>query len=848
MTAPAWRAAGTAQAGVGAVTPGMPAGVLTDDILLLFIETSDEAITVSGGTETWTEVADSPVSMTVTTPTRLTVFWARASQNSPTSPTTSDSGDHQLAVIAAFSGCITSGDPWDVTSPGTDSTSNTSFAVPGDTTTVADCLVVAVATADFQNAYGNTWTNADLTSVTERIDTTTSVGNRGSIGVATGVKAAAGAYGTTTGTLTANSRKAMMSIALRPPTAAQIISVGQASETDTGQAITGRKTQAVAQATETDTAQTITPTGAIVVNVDFAVEFDEAQDVTSSQPHLIGQAVEADRAEQIAVIGGQLVVSDVPVLIRAPAKAGRIFHEIELRGDTYHPNIAGWVAEEEAPGGFGPSRGRISERIFRAHRDVIRAGANWYVFHEDGTCLHAGRLLEPDASEGEVQLVDRGVASLADREIGPVLYQAAVGDQFATMSGQSRKWSTSFGRMSHTHVDAGILWTRQSTPGDTGVDNGPQVVIPMFGRELVFLRAHVQGTKAQLVIYTSQKQLLADIESSAELDLASQFENYFLTFAPTTGVSSGEIEVDLTLGGNALTVPNDELTNVADEGTAGTGFVYPEVVILEVGDDGEGSEANRENATEVLVSNLEINGVPVGERNRFSASDLVADVASLIGIRFTQIEGGSFDILPYELPAGTPASEPLDYASLLTGKRARILHNGRRAVLEFGSWSENVWGLASPWSPFDAIPQDRYDAVAVPFYYGTTQLDDQVIVKLDDSPLDRRNIYWGLTLSDPVHAGDKARALGALVAEELVRKRNAGSFAAAEVLDRNGVAVSAHKVNAGDTINPLRKHEPGRTRISHLSRYEDHVEGTFDGGNHALERMLARREKRMSRR
>src|SRR3990167_1041205 len=85
---------GTITKGLGAITPTMPTGVLTNDVLLLFIETSDQASTVSGGTETWAAVTGSPV--TGATGTRLTVFWARASQNSPTSPTTNDSGDHQL--------------------------------------------------------------------------------------------------------------------------------------------------------------------------------------------------------------------------------------------------------------------------------------------------------------------------------------------------------------------------------------------------------------------------------------------------------------------------------------------------------------------------------------------------------------------------------------------------------------------------------------------------------------------------------------------------------------------------------------------------------------------------------
>jgi hypothetical protein len=69
----------------------------------------------------------------------------------------------------------------------------------------------AVGTANF-----SAWTNANLTSLTERIDNTQSAGNGGSIGVATGIKAIAGAYGNTTVTHVNSAVKGMMSIAIKP--------------------------------------------------------------------------------------------------------------------------------------------------------------------------------------------------------------------------------------------------------------------------------------------------------------------------------------------------------------------------------------------------------------------------------------------------------------------------------------------------------------------------------------------------------------------------------------------------------------------------------------------------------
>ena len=204
--------------GINAITPDMPAGVQTNDILLLFIETADQAITVSGGTETWTQIANSPV--TGVTGTRLTAFWARASQYNPTSPTTADSGNHQLARMIAFRGAIQTGNPWDVVATDVENTSDTSVSFPSVTTTVADTLIVMALAGDGpdNNSTANFsgWTNASLTSLTEYIDNRVNSGNGGLIGAASGIKAAAGATGATTATLTNDAVKAMMTVALKP--------------------------------------------------------------------------------------------------------------------------------------------------------------------------------------------------------------------------------------------------------------------------------------------------------------------------------------------------------------------------------------------------------------------------------------------------------------------------------------------------------------------------------------------------------------------------------------------------------------------------------------------------------
>ena len=220
---PTFVAAGTVAASDAAITPALPAGLATNDILLLFLATKNQAITISGQNGgTWTEVTNSPQGTGTAgynDATRLTVFWSRYN-GTQGAPTTSDSGSVQLGRILAYRGVATSGDPWNVTAGAANSTGSTSGNIPGATTTVANCLVVAAIAVALPDEDGTanflTWTNGNLASLTERTDNTTAAGNGSGIGTATGEKATAGAYGNTAVTYAVTARKGMMSIALKP--------------------------------------------------------------------------------------------------------------------------------------------------------------------------------------------------------------------------------------------------------------------------------------------------------------------------------------------------------------------------------------------------------------------------------------------------------------------------------------------------------------------------------------------------------------------------------------------------------------------------------------------------------
>jgi hypothetical protein len=213
-----FQALGGAFATTNTAAPAWPTH-LADDIAILVVETANEAVTFSAANG-FTAVADSPQGTGTaagTTATRLSVFWARATSAAMSAPAINDAGNHIIGRLMTFRGCDTSGDPWDVTAGDVASTASTTVTIPGDTTTAANTLVLAIATnrTDTATDQFSTLTNGDLGSVTilDEVQTSTP-GNGGGYIVVSGTKAAAGAYGATSGTLATTSTQGRISIAL----------------------------------------------------------------------------------------------------------------------------------------------------------------------------------------------------------------------------------------------------------------------------------------------------------------------------------------------------------------------------------------------------------------------------------------------------------------------------------------------------------------------------------------------------------------------------------------------------------------------------------------------------------
>lgn len=218
MAVPTWVLWGSFVEGTGAVSPGIPSGTTTDDLMLMFVESYGEG-TVATPTG-WTATSNATAGVTGdTTRTMLSVFYKVAGA-SESAPSVTDTGDHTLAIIHSFRGVNTGVAPTYSFGNGGAGTT-TSPSVPSYSVTNAPSLVV-VAIASGWDASNTThlsdFNNSTLVGWATRSGNQRNSGNGGGIWVGTGRIQNDGGTGTTTGTFAGASAYAYVTISLEAPT------------------------------------------------------------------------------------------------------------------------------------------------------------------------------------------------------------------------------------------------------------------------------------------------------------------------------------------------------------------------------------------------------------------------------------------------------------------------------------------------------------------------------------------------------------------------------------------------------------------------------------------------------
>ncbi len=221
--------AGTFVGSASTATPGIPAGTAAGDILLLFVESENETVTLStanGFTLVATPTGTGTAS--ATDAVRITAFWKRA-VGGDSAPVVADAGDHVATRILRFSGVKASGDPWNGTPTWTvDAVSDTTLDAAGPTTTVTNCMVVIAAAnvIDTNTAQTLSFSNGNLSSLgPSGFGDNTQQGTGGGFNVGTGIKGSAGAVGNTTVTYGTATQKSILVMALEPEPITRSVSV-----------------------------------------------------------------------------------------------------------------------------------------------------------------------------------------------------------------------------------------------------------------------------------------------------------------------------------------------------------------------------------------------------------------------------------------------------------------------------------------------------------------------------------------------------------------------------------------------------------------------------------------------
>lgn len=191
---PAFRSAGALAFGTTTAAPALPAGHTTNDILVMLVE-SDDSATVAED-QGYTNLGESICG----TSSGLTIFIKRH-DGSETAPAVSGCVDHCQARIGAWSGVTTGADFFELGAATNQTTAAMTY--PAITTETADALVLLITglddnANDTSNVSG--YTNANLSSITERWDQTDTTGGGGGHAVADGGNATADNIGASTAT------------------------------------------------------------------------------------------------------------------------------------------------------------------------------------------------------------------------------------------------------------------------------------------------------------------------------------------------------------------------------------------------------------------------------------------------------------------------------------------------------------------------------------------------------------------------------------------------------------------------------------------------------------------------
>lgn len=496
-------------------------------------------------------------------------------------------------------------------------------------------------------------------------------------------------------------------------------------------------------------------------------------------------------------------------------KLGSVFHEVSSDEGSYTFRATDeWEATEIAPGGYHEAKEVIPEKVFQRNRGAFKRDATFRSWHEQtGECIWSGSIRDDlFSNDGRIDIALDGLSKLAERKTGRLLYQSRDysewgDDGTAGNTGQDLKWNVTVG----DHV---IRFFRYPT---ATADNF---------RDATGGRARFIAKGTNQLSRISFDAVLGDKAGAdaAELSVrAGDDDNDWNVYGPTTLTYSGStwVDVDLTQAGEPI--PNNVQIRVGDRTTL------------------------QQTATRVQIHNLTVGGIASGEE--FSVSAAVRDICTRLGVDDSSVDDYGFDVLPLDFKDGEDFAECLDYLSLLADARWLLLDTGTRPYLEFSRFGKRVW-TAFECVP-DLMPLVRYDQVTISYKLHSSDINEPIkkserakVLVTAEYPLDVHRHFGRVVLKDAVHNDTRPRAVGERLVEQLVTERPGGSVRLATVQDVDGRNQSAFLLHAGDTLRVPHRHTRGRVASKTMTNRG--VTTNFENNYVALDRLLARRAKRMS--
>lgn len=534
----------------------------------------------------------------------------------------------------------------------------------------------------------------------------------------------------------------------------------------------------------------------------------------------------------------------------------------------------------EPAGGPISASGRITEEEYQGFPQVYTQGAVWIVWDAStDEPIWGGELLAPKPSHGICVIAAQGFGSLMDAQFDNLLWQTKEANLWVPADSEPHEYDTdkqieaeADGSQATFVVKKNTVFRRPSGKAHLteAVDSGDtEVPLSQIGHlhrgdsitiagetktvsanwdkdDLVKLTSglasnHPKGATATWsvpagppswetgLVFWQPEVKPRGVAFSIKKNHSNA--NYVLELLGATGPSGNLTLIDSwSLGPKGPKQVNKSLTGDYD------------LLMLRVK---RTTEARTDKAFRLNLRDLRVRHLATGDD--YTVSQVMEDLFQKAGAGVGGVEESTLNALPLHVldaSLGQVADEIAVLANLHWGIYPNATGMGRRGTAE--KWGTKTYYVTDPYTPIVLTPQERFNQVSVDYIWpGNHTRTMKVPIDLDPDPFPPGYVHGKrLDLEQPPTeevAEAVAQNLGEYLAEEV--SSGSGRFHAIE--DAEGNPVSPLLVRPGDVL-VLTNHEDTKVRVNTVNHLPwGDIDATFTNGNPILEKLLARRKRRL---